>query len=80
MGQVTKEQISNMRRLALNNFYFMSLGVLGYDYIVKEVHLAICNFLSNEAVKDKMLLLPRGFFEVNINICSITHLASYERP
>jgi len=63
MGQVTKEQINNMRRHALNNFFFFSLGVLGYDYIDKEVHLPICNFLSDETVKDKMLLLPRGFLK-----------------
>lgn len=63
MGQVTQEQISNMRKHALNNFYFMALGVLGYDYIKREVHLPICNFLSNETLKDKMLLLPRGFLK-----------------
>ena len=63
MGQVTAEQINNMKRKALNDFYFFSLGVLGYDYIEKEVHLPICNFLSNETVKDKMLLLPRGFLK-----------------
>lgn len=63
MGQVTQEQISNMKRLALNNFYFFSLGILGYDYIRKDVHLPICNFLSDETKKDKMLLLPRGFLK-----------------
>ena len=52
-----------MKRHALNNFYFFSLGILGYDYIEKEVHLPICNFLSNESVMDKMLLLPRGFLK-----------------
>jgi len=63
MGQITAEQINNMKRLALNNFYFFSLGILGYDYIRKEVHLPICNFLSDETIKDKMLLLPRGFLK-----------------
>jgi len=60
---ITNEQISNMKRHALNNFYFFSLGILGYDYIEKEVHRPICDFLSDETKKDKMLLLPRGFLK-----------------
>jgi len=55
-----------MKRHALNNFFFMALGVLGYDYMTGEVHLPICNFLSNETIKDKMLLLPRGFLKTTL--------------
>jgi predicted phage terminase large subunit-like protein len=63
---VNQEQLDNLKRVALNNFYFFSLGILDYDYMVKEVHLPICNFLADDSIKDKMLLLPRGFLKTTL--------------
>ena len=66
MAPLTEEQIDNLKKISLNNFYFFSLGILGYDYMIKEVHLPICDFLADDTIKDKMLLLPRGFLKTTL--------------
>ena len=69
-----------MKRHALNNFYFFSLGILGYDYIEKDVHLPICKYLSNEAIMDKMLLLPRGFLKSTLTSVALPIWLSMRDP
>ena len=63
-------QRNELAELGLQSFYFFSRGIIGKDYMIKPVHLPLCNFLQKEEILRKLVILPRSFLKSTLGcIC-----------
>lgn len=56
-------QKSNMAEFGLEDFYFFARGIIGKDYMTPELHEPLCRFIQDEAIKRKIIVLPRSFLK-----------------
>lgn len=59
--------IPEISQLGLEDFYFFSRIILGYNYMVPHVHMLVCDFLSDENIRKKLIQLPRGFLKTTLS-------------
>jgi phage terminase large subunit-like protein len=75
-----KQKRDELRFRAQTDLFFLGRNVLGYDF-VERVHRPVCDFFvhkdprrdlaEQDAVKERMLLDPRGHFKTTIDACDI---------
>lgn len=65
------EQKSSLADLGKKSFYFFARGILGKDYMVQEVHKELCTFIQDEAVKRKIIVLPRSFLKSTLGCIAL---------
>ena len=58
--------IKEMRKKAEGSLYIFGKAVMGRDYLTKELHLPVCNFLQSVPPSRKMLLMPRNHAKTSI--------------
>lgn len=56
-------QKSDLAELGLQNLWFLARGVMGKDYMTEVLHRPLCDFLQDEAIKRKIIVLPRSFLK-----------------
>ncbi len=62
----TESRRSELAERGLDDLYFFTKGILGYNLLVPHVHGHLCKFLDTCHVKRRMLLMPRTHFKTTI--------------
>ena len=60
------EFINRIKVRCENDLHFFSKSIMGRDYLTKNLHLPICNFLQKTPPFRKLLLLPRDHAKTSI--------------
>ena len=64
--QPSGEFINRLRRRCESDLHVFSKAIMGRDYLTKDLHLPICNFLQKTPPFRKLLLLPRDHAKTSI--------------
>jgi len=56
-------QKNDLAELGLQSFYFFARGIIGKNYMTKELHKPLCDFIQDETTKRKIIVLPRSFLK-----------------
>lgn len=73
-------QKSDLAELGLQSFYFFARGILGKDYMTKELHKPLCDFLQDEVTKRKIIVLPRSFLKSTLGCIAFPIWLSLHNP
>lgn len=63
--ELSAEDLRTLRRRARQSLYVFARGILGFDYMVPQVHGRVCDFLTYSG-KRKLLVMPRGFLKTTL--------------
>jgi predicted phage terminase large subunit-like protein len=67
LGQLTSEQIFQLRIKAKHNLFFLSYGILGYNKLTDKLHKDVCRWAKDTLLDQyTLLLLPRGHYKSTI--------------
>lgn len=67
---LSPEDIQELRRESLRSLYFFARSILGFTYMVPQVHGPVCDFLESKN-RRKQITMPRGF--IKTSLCSIAY-------
>jgi predicted phage terminase large subunit-like protein len=59
-------KVEETRQRALEDFYFFTKEILGFKELYAPLHKPLCDLISNEKIKRRMVLIPRGHFKTTI--------------
>jgi len=73
-------QKSSLAELGKKSLYFLGRGILGKDYMTPQVHKPVCAFLQDEAIKRKILVLPRSFLKSTLGVIVLSLWLGIQNP
>lgn len=69
-----------LRKAAEESLYLFAKGVLGFDWLDKDVHVPICDRLEDVTRNRKIIVLPRGWLKTTICSIAFPIWLSVKRP
>ena len=74
-SNLSQEDISELREKAKSDLYFFAKGILGFDWLVPQIHMPLCQILEDyanwEEFKNRVkVTLPRGWLKTTVCSCS----------
>jgi len=71
MATLSKEMKDQLREKAKASLYFFAKGILGFDWLDKDIHLPLCKMLENYETNTRMkITLPRGWLKTTVCSCA----------
>ena len=67
-----EDKLQLFRELGKRDLFFLAEYVLGYSGLNRHLHGEMCDFVSDEDIKRKMILIPRGHLKSTLGTIAYT--------
>ncbi|MBW2648103.1 MAG: hypothetical protein JRE23_18485 [Deltaproteobacteria bacterium] len=75
-----EDQKKSLANLGKKSFYFFARGILSKDYMVPQVHKPMCAFMQDEAIRRKIIVLPRSFLKSTLGCIALPLWLGIQNP
>ena len=69
--QVYEIDLDLLRIRAKDSLYFLAKGILGFSWLVLNIHKPVCDLLQDRSVRRKKFVLPRGWLKTTV--CTVAY-------